>query len=431
MRYYYLLMAILTYFVVVKSLSKIELKKIYMVFYIFIWSLVMYGAYMISEPLSAIFLFLGMGIFIYISSKKIYDSILYAAVSFIIMLIVSNLYFSVLQTVTNINYNEILKHDGVLYTLHNLIVILLLYVISKAIGLMIHHRKLVHVNLKHNKITYLALTYILISLIQVYILTYFFDLGFKINLIIVSGSVFVLSLLLFLSYLIYSSSSKEEKLEKKQMELQQLATYTDNLEIIYNDMRKMRHDYMNVLASMIGYMEDRDLDALIEYYNNHVIKYTDKMKEADLRLGRLSHVKQSELKGIIALKVIQAQERNIQVNVDVVEDISFPSMDMIDLCRVVGILLDNAIEGAAETEEPLVELGLIKKENSRLIVITNTCKKPEVSIYTLYKEGFSTKGEDRGLGLSNLKDIINKYPKVTQETIINDGMFIQFVEFLI
>jgi two-component system sensor histidine kinase AgrC len=295
---------------------------------------------------------------------------------------------------------------------------------------MIHHRKRLHVNLKHNKITYLALTYILISLIQIYILTYFFDLGFKINLIIVSGSVFVLSLILFLSYLIYSSSSKEDKLEKKQLELHQLASYTDNLEIIYNDMRKMRHDYMNVLASMIGYMKDRDLDALIEYYNNHVMKFTDKMKEADLRLGRLSYVKQSELKGLIALKVIQAQERNIQVNVDVVEDISFTGMDMIDLCRVVGILLDNAIEGADETEEPLVELGLINKVNSRLIVITNTCKKPEVSIYTLYKQGFSTKGEDRGLGLSNLKEIISKYPNISQETIIKEGMFKQFVEFI-
>ena len=43
----------------------------------------------------------------------------------------------------------------------------------------------------------------------------------------------------------------------------------------------------------------------------------------------------------------------------------------------------------------------------------------------LFKQGFSTKGENRGLGLSNLKEIIDKYKNVTLDTFIKNELFFQ------
>jgi len=47
----------------------------------------------------------------------------------------------------------------------------------------------------------------------------------------------------------------------------------------------------------------------------------------------------------------------------------------------------------------------------------------------IYEVGFSTKGENRGLGLNNVKEIIDKYDEVILETDIETNYFIQVVRF--
>ena len=43
----------------------------------------------------------------------------------------------------------------------------------------------------------------------------------------------------------------------------------------------------------------------------------------------------------------------------------------------------------------------------------------------IYDKGYSTKGENRGLGLYNLKSIVDKNPNMNLNTFINEGMFTQ------
>ena len=104
-------------------------------------------------------------------------------------------------------------------------------------------------------------------------------------------------------------------------------------------------------------------------------------------------------------------------------------MNIIDLSRVVGILLDNAIEGAKATERPYIKLALINKENSVSMILVNSTTKDTPPIHVIYKKGFSTKGNNRGLGLNNLKEIIGKYNNVSLDTIIEANEFTQVIEF--
>ncbi|ALS16163.1 GHKL domain-containing protein [Clostridium butyricum] len=64
----------------------------------------------------------------------------------------------------------------------------------------------------------------------------------------------------------------------------------------------------------------------------------------------------------------------IDTFIDIVEPIEKINMDIIDLSRIVGILLDNAVEGAVECDKPSLKVGIINKENSILIVIINSVK---------------------------------------------------------
>ena len=127
----------------------------------------------------------------------------------------------------------------------------------------------------------------------------------------------------------------------------------------------------------------------------------------------------------ISSKLIKAQELGLNVDIDIMEEILSINMDIIDLIRSIGILLDNAIEAAISTEEKYIALGIIKKESYIIIVIMNSYDGEINSVAKLFKEGYSTKGKNRGLGLSNLKEMVNKNKNVLLDTSIENNRFTQ------
>lgn len=115
----------------------------------------------------------------------------------------------------------------------------------------------------------------------------------------------------------------------------------------------------------------------------------------------------------------------MNVSVEIQETIDFINIPHVSLVRILGILLDNAIEALEELRDGLLQVAFIKQKNSILIVIQNTCKTSIPKIYQLKKQGFSTKGNNRGLGLTNLQELIDACPQCTSETLIVDSTFIQ------
>ena len=60
----------------------------------------------------------------------------------------------------------------------------------------------------------------------------------------------------------------------------------------------------------------------------------------------------------------------------------------------------------------------------------NKCAPDTPQVHHLFKEGYSTKGENRGLGLATLKEITDTTSNVLLDTVIDNGYFVQKVEIL-
>ena len=103
-------------------------------------------------------------------------------------------------------------------------------------------------------------------------------------------------------------------------------------------------------------------------------------------------------------------------------------MDTVDLARILGIFLDNAIEAALETEQPQIGLNIIQNETGVSIIISNCFLDNGVALYQSKQKGFSTKSGHQGIGLSNARKIINSYDNVLYETTIQNSSFIQHME---
>jgi len=221
---------------------------------------------------------------------------------------------------------------------------------------------------------------------------------------------------------------KETNLQNKQVQYERLTEYTENLEQLYMDMQKFRHDYINILLTMSEYIRSGDVDRLESYFNERIMPISRGMQSNNYKLGTLHNVKLQELKGILSSKLIKAQELKIDAVIEVVEPIEQVNMDSVQLCRCLGIILDNAIEEAIQCESPSVRVAVIKRDQSILIAVTNSCRSNTPELYRIFERGFSTKGTNRGLGLSNLKEIVSKSDSTTLDTQITNGEFIQLLE---
>ncbi|MBD3920876.1 GHKL domain-containing protein [Paenibacillus sp. PR3] len=221
---------------------------------------------------------------------------------------------------------------------------------------------------------------------------------------------------------------KEADIQNKQVQYDRLTEYTDNLEQLYIDMQKFRHDYINILLTMSDYIRSGDAERLERYFNERIMPISQGMQSNNYKLGALHNVRLQELKGILSSKLIKAQELKIDAVIEVVETIEQVNMDSVQLCRCLGILLDNAIEEAVHCETPTVRAAVIKRDQSVLIAVTNSCRSNTPELHRIFERGFSTKGTNRGLGLSNLKEIVSRTESATLDTQIVNGEFIQLLE---
>lgn len=228
-----------------------------------------------------------------------------------------------------------------------------------------------------------------------------------------------------LSVLLLRNVKKENMLKQKETERKQLHDYMNSLERINRDMQRFRHDYKNILLTMQGYINEDNLEGLKKYFNERIIKVEERTLKSNYLFNQLDHLNLVELKGLLATKVLIAEESNIAINIEVPDTIESIEMNIIDLTRIIGIMIDNAMEASVEMDGAQVNIALLKrKDDSVLIVIENHVNPMEIDIDHIFEPNYSTKKQHRGMGLSTVRKIIENYQNITMNTRIENDYFI-------
>lgn len=214
--------------------------------------------------------------------------------------------------------------------------------------------------------------------------------------------------------------------EKENLEYQFMKKYVNELDKQYQDIRKFKHDYLNILTSLNGYITNKDIEGLEKYYTKNIVPTKVLFESTTLHINNLQKIHSEEIKSLLTTKLILAQEENIHVQLELNNDIYFKEkIDIIALVRILGIFLDNSIEELKYLEKGNLSIAIFLIEKDTYIIIENTTKNDMQSLHELKKEEFSTKGKDRGLGLSNADQLIQRYPYLLWETSIEKNKFIQ------
>ncbi|MHC5269204.1 GHKL domain-containing protein [Enterococcus sp. LJL98] len=220
--------------------------------------------------------------------------------------------------------------------------------------------------------------------------------------------------------------TREKAIEQEAMQLYITEISKQNQEI-----QKFRHDYMNILSSLEGYLEQGDLEALTTYYRETIQPTRSLFLAQTSRLNDLQKIENLGIRSVFMAKLLLAQEKGMQVQLEVEGPIVFsPKLNELMFIRVLGILLDNALEELEELGQGTLTCAIFTCGVDTMVLIQNTVRKTIEPLYQLKEQGFSTKGEQRGYGLSTVNDWVNQSENLLLETQIYQGTFLQKITLL-
>lgn len=225
-------------------------------------------------------------------------------------------------------------------------------------------------------------------------------------------------LLILIAYVSVKSIVRISMLEELDKKIHNLETYNKTLSIMYDSLRGFRHDYANFIQALNGYIQMNDLDG-IKNLSKSVTK--DCISIRNMGILDFKTINNPAVYSIIINKYYSAQDKNIQMNVEVMIDINSIKMSVYELCRILGILIDNAIEAAEKCEDKVINIRFIKdvKVDRKLIIIENSYYNKEVDVEKIFEKGVSSKenvGKEHGLGLWIIRKILRKNQNVNLYT---------------
>ena len=214
-----------------------------------------------------------------------------------------------------------------------------------------------------------------------------------------------------ITYNLVKNTKIKSEVKSENQKLEQHKKYILSLEKNNNEIRKFKHDFNNIILGLDGYINNDDFDKekLKKYFNSTIMNFNNNIELNDIVIAKLNSIKVNSLKSLITNKVLMAQNNNIDVDINIQSEITDFYTDEMQLSRILGILLDNAIEASLElTDDKKIEVNIIQIDKTTDIQISNTFNNTGIPIADFNKEGFSTKGTNRGLGLSSAHEIANK-----------------------
>lgn len=213
-------------------------------------------------------------------------------------------------------------------------------------------------------------------------------------IIIIIAIVFIIYLL----YKFFMPTLVDKRISIYQNEL--LENHISEIDDLYHKIRGWRHDYHNHIQIMIAYLELGKTKEMMKY-----------LRDLDKDLSTIDQVIKTGnimVDSILNTKISIAEKNNIRVDADAVVSDRISISD-IDLCVIIGNLLDNAIEACMtveDEEERFIRIYIAEKMDQFYIYVSNSYEGE------LNKKGsryFTTKGErERGYGIIRIDGIVEK-----------------------
>ena len=411
-------------FSLISSIFNINCTKTRKYLYIIVTSFIaIFAIRLIKWPYNIILNYLSAFIIIYYILKAgLFKTILASVFPSIVFMLLENLLFNPYLTLLNINYADAttIPIYRIPYALFIYLIVFVMIFIFKTYKFQI--KSLDFFDKKNQSIIILNFIFGLFNIIMQVILTVNF-----VDILPISFTFFNFICLLIYFSLSFYSLIKVINLVSTTKKLESAEEYNKTLHILHDSVRGFKHDFDNIVTTIGGYIQTNDMEGLKKYYNQ---LEGDCQRVNNLYILNPDIINNPGIYNLLTTKYSEAEEKGIKVNLTFLLDLNDLHMRIYEFARVLGILLDNAIEAASESDEKVLNIDFRNdaKNNRNIILIENTYKDKDVNLDEIFNKGVSGKENHTGLGLWEIKQILKKNNNVNLHTTKNDKYFSQQLE---
>lgn len=175
---------------------------------------------------------------------------------------------------------------------------------------------------------------------------------------------------------------------------------------VIDSTREFRHNMANMIYGLEGIILTHDMEKIERYYADMSRRCALINNENAVALNRLTD---ASLTALILRKLDVAEEKQILFYLNVDSNFSFDSLPSQRLCETMGNLMDNALEAAARSASPQVNLTLRSTPEYDEILLDNTYSEAS-DLSFLSGTAKSSKAGHQAVGLASVRRLLAKYP---------------------
>lgn len=173
------------------------------------------------------------------------------------------------------------------------------------------------------------------------------------------------------------------------------------LEGFNQSMRAQRHDLKNHIQVISALLDMDEADEAREYLKN----VSDDFAVVS-RAIRTSH---PAINALLQAKAQTCQNQGVLFAMDISTQLESLPMESWTFCRILGNLIDNALEALATSDQasPRIFVQLSEADGYYLARVENNGPViPDKQKNAIFRPGYSSKGENRGIGLAIVQELI-------------------------
>lgn len=305
---------------------------------------------------------------------------------------------------------------GVQYYTHELLIIYVIFVIIINYAILFFYRRYCHKIVSVNrKIKELNLSKSLFELILIFyvaiesimLISLNENITATIQLTLITSFIVMLLMMLWQMVFFIRSYMKKQEASYQAKQNTQLNEYLKSVEQQYLELRRFKHDYKNIMLSLQDSISNGSSSEQLPYFKELIAQRAIDTSLDSGKIAKIQHVGNETLRGLIVQKFFDAQTKGIELSLELDQSEFIIKHNLVDVVRIVGNLLDNAIDAAKSTPDKQVTCAFNSLHETKEISVRNSTNK-KLDVNKMFELGASTKGSQRGFGLSNVQQLVDK-----------------------
>lgn len=273
--------------------------------------------------------------------------------------------------------------------------------------------------------TYYILVIVSLSVLMFSISVYLCLFNYNVGLILVTLFIMILIYTIVVILTINQFNQKNKIQSEYDILLKNLSEYENLLDV----QRVLNHENKNQLLVIKGMIDKKERN--ISEYIESIID--TQYKDNDTVIMKTNRIPSGGLRGLIYYKILTMKDKNIQYSLEVDRSLNELNFDSIpvktnqELCKIVGVFLDNAIQAVSNLKKKTINVYLGYEKDCLIIEISNNYS-GTIDLDKIDNKGYTTKGSGHGYGLSLVKSILKNNDSFINDRKVNRRIFSQIIK---